>query len=574
MTTTILAPAAAVFTLTGLPADVFGSCSLQPPPPAPAPPAEDTIYTPVAPGISYEALPEIVVVDTSPDQMVGCIFDTADNAQSRLNALFPAAIAGDGVIERRNNDIWVYDGTVWNNVGPTPGPTILNVTSIVLPYNETAIYDARITLGTVVSKFDYALELLSEVEPLIVTLGVTAARVKLLLSEAGALTLTGQAAALLRRYRMVSAAGSFALTGFGAGSNRDVVSVAGAFTLEGQSADLTYTELLDPAAKVLFYTGNGSTGRTITGVGFEPGFVAIKGRNFAMPHAWHDLARGKNSAGYLWIRAGFAAAEQVPSTGSTVSSRGLLDFVSDGWTTNGSSNVNFSGANYMALCLKKGSAVSSNTNGSVTTQVTTESTVEYSAFTYTGVGSISQTIGHGLSGAPDLVFIKRRAGTTDSAWVGGAVLGTNAHLNFTTSALQVSSSDYYQGFSSTVISLGASLSQNNLTYAGWAFKAKSGSSNIGTYTGSGVSASTHAVTLGYTPQFLMLKNITSTSSDWFFFYRPTGGTGFATQLRFNTEAVEATSTTVQFTADGFSVGVTGPGNVSGGTTQALYWALR
>jgi len=173
MTTTILAPAAAVFTLTGSPADVFGSCSLQPPAPAPAPPLEDTIYTPVAPGISYEALPEIVVVDTSPDQMVGCILDTADNAQSRLNALFPDATAGDGVIERRNNDIWVYDGTIWNNVGPTPGPTIQNVTSIVLPYNETAIYDAQMRLGTVVSKFDYALELLTEVEPLTVTISAS-----------------------------------------------------------------------------------------------------------------------------------------------------------------------------------------------------------------------------------------------------------------------------------------------------------------------------------------------------------------------------------------------------------------
>jgi len=398
--------------------------------------------------------------------------------------------------------------------------------------------------------------------------------VKLLASDAGAFTLSGQTAALVRRYRMASAAGSFALSGFRAGSNRDFVSGAGDFVLQGQSAELTYTELLDPAATVLFYTGDGSTGRTITGAGFEPGFVAIKGRNFAMPHAWHDLARGKNSAGYLWIRAGFAAAEQVPDTGSTISTRGLLDFVSDGWTMNGSSTVNFSSANYMALCLKKGSAVSSNTNGSVTTQVTTEPTVEYSAFTYTGVGSTSQTIGHGLSGSPDLVFIKQRTGTTNSAWVGGAVLGSDAHLNFTTNALQVSSSAYYQAFSSTVISLGASLSQNNLTYAGWALKAQSGSSNIGTYTGSGVSGSTHSVTLGYTPQFLMLKNITSTSSDWFFFYRPTGGTGFATQLRFNTEGTEATSTTVQFTADGFSVGVTGPGNVSGGTTQALYWALR
>jgi len=269
MTTTILAPAAAVFTLTGLPADVFGSCSLQPPAPAPAPPAEDTIYTPVAPGISYEALPEIVVVDTSPDQMVGCIFDTADNAQSRLNALFPDAIAGDGVIERRNNDIWVFDGTVWNNVGPTPGPTIQNVTSIVLPYNETAIYDAQIRLGNVVSKFDYALELLTEVEPLVVTLGLTAARVKLLTSEASAVTLSGQAAGLLRRYRMVSSAGGFALNGFGAGSVRDYVigTNAGTFTATGQEAALVYERLPLIAEGGVFMLG-GENAALFKGIAF------------------------------------------------------------------------------------------------------------------------------------------------------------------------------------------------------------------------------------------------------------------------------------------------------------------
>jgi hypothetical protein len=280
MTTTILAPAAAVFTLTGLPADVFGSCSLQPPAPAPAPPLEDTIYTPVAPGISYEALPEIVVVDTSPDQIVGCILDTADNAQSRLNALFPDAIAGDGVIERRNNDIWVFDGTVWNNVGPTPGPTIQNLTSIVLPYNETAIYDAQIRLGNVVSKFDYALELLTEVDPLVVTLGVTAARVKLLLSEAGALTLSGQAAALLRLYRMASAAGSFALNGFSAGSVRDyaIGTNAGTFTATGQPAALVAERLpLIAEAGAFTLDGEDATLRAVQPLPAEVGTFTLEG---------------------------------------------------------------------------------------------------------------------------------------------------------------------------------------------------------------------------------------------------------------------------------------------------------
>ena len=174
---------------------------------------------------------------------------------------------------RVNGNQWAFDSSgivcstdalFWGAVGGTgtfwfpvaPGVTALPTTppivdgemaaaSVVLPYNETAIYDAQIRLGNVVTKFDYALELLSEVEPLRLRLGVTAARVKLLASAAGALTLSGQAAALLRRYRMVSEAGGFALSGFGAGSVRDYVigTNAGTFAFTGQEAALVFERL-------------------------------------------------------------------------------------------------------------------------------------------------------------------------------------------------------------------------------------------------------------------------------------------------------------------------------------------
>jgi hypothetical protein len=42
----------------------------------------------------------------------------------------------------------------------------MNATSVVPPYNETAVYDARVTVGTVVTKFNYALELLTELPAL------------------------------------------------------------------------------------------------------------------------------------------------------------------------------------------------------------------------------------------------------------------------------------------------------------------------------------------------------------------------------------------------------------------------
>jgi hypothetical protein len=624
MTTTILAPAAGVFTLTGLPADVFGSCSLQPPAPPPAPPVEDTIYTPVAPGISYEALPEVVVVDTSPDQIVGCILDTADNAQSRLNALFPDAIVGDGVIERRNNDIWVFDGTVWNNVGPTPGPTIQNVTSIVLPYNETAIYDARITLGTVVSKFDYALELLTEVDPLVVTLGVTAARVKLLLSEAGALTLSGQAAALVRRYRMVSSAGGFALTGFSAGSVRDyvigtnagtftatgqpaalvaerlpLIAEAGAFTLvgedaslrvvqsvrvevgaftltgqsaefvrnrvvaaeagslslSGQTADFSY---IQSQSALLLYTGNEST-LSVTGAGFTPGLVLLKRRNSASFHGWFDKVRGATR----YLRGSTANSEATSATT-------LTSFDSDGFSLGSSTTFNTSSATYIAHCLKEGGATADNTNGNVTTSVSANTDLEWSAFIYTGVGNTTKTVGHGLSGTPDLVIIKAR-NSAFNHWVGSPLFGTPKAYDFRSTSVTTTNA-VFQAFGDTTVTLDSSVMGNGFSYMGWAFKAKAGASDVALFTGDG--STTHAQTLGWQPRFILIKNTTTTEGSWFVFYRASGGTGYANFIDTRSSGAEAVSTTVQITSDGFSVDVGGPGNVSGGTTQALFWAVR
>jgi hypothetical protein len=209
---------------------------------------------------------------------------------------------------RVNGNQWAFDSSgivcstdalFWGAVGGTgtfwfpvaPGITTLPTTpaivdgamaaaSVVLPYNETAIYDAQIRLGTVVSKFDYALELLTELEPLVVTVGITAARVKLLTSEAGALTLSGQAAGLLRRYRMVSSAGGFAMSGFGAGSVRDYVigTNAGTFTATGQEAALVAERLpLIAEAGVFTLDGEDASLRAVQPLPADVGTFTLEG---------------------------------------------------------------------------------------------------------------------------------------------------------------------------------------------------------------------------------------------------------------------------------------------------------
>ena len=176
--TTIAAPLKNI-TLQALLPDVVRSCIVQQPSPPPdpgeeppAPVVTEGIYTPIAPGVVYANLPVLTVVDTSPDQIIGCIITTADNPQGRLNALFPSAINGDGVIERSTNDIWVYDGALWNNVGPTPGPTVVTAT-IIPPWNEISIYDATVRTRLLVESLPYSLAQLTIVPPISSVIGIT-----------------------------------------------------------------------------------------------------------------------------------------------------------------------------------------------------------------------------------------------------------------------------------------------------------------------------------------------------------------------------------------------------------------
>lgn len=118
-----------------------------------------SFWFPVAPGIT--TLPSTPsIVDTSPTEVIGSVETVGEDPQVFLGATFPAAVSGDGVQDQTSSSFWVYNGATWADVGPTPGPTIAP-TVLVPIYNETITYNSRIRLITSVSKFDYALSLLT-----------------------------------------------------------------------------------------------------------------------------------------------------------------------------------------------------------------------------------------------------------------------------------------------------------------------------------------------------------------------------------------------------------------------------
>jgi len=56
----------------------------------------------------------IITIGTVPN------VNSTGNPQTLLNTLFPSAIAGSAVTDQTLDELWVYDGTIWDNFGPVP----------------------------------------------------------------------------------------------------------------------------------------------------------------------------------------------------------------------------------------------------------------------------------------------------------------------------------------------------------------------------------------------------------------------------------------------------------------------
>lgn len=161
--TELLVPQTTIALQSSVP-EIVRSCLLTPP----TSPGEDQtdadVWLPVPPGVNGDSLPPPpTIIDTSPDEMVGCIESTGDNPQVRLSALFPSPSEGDGVIERLNNDIWVYRTDEWVNVGPNPGPTAV-IDNIIPFWNEKVAVIGLTRTFVSIKSLAYKLSLFTEID--------------------------------------------------------------------------------------------------------------------------------------------------------------------------------------------------------------------------------------------------------------------------------------------------------------------------------------------------------------------------------------------------------------------------
>jgi hypothetical protein len=300
----------------------------------------------------------------------------------------------------------------------------------------------------------------------------------------------------------------------------------------------------------VLYTGNSSS-RTITGVGFQPDFTWIKIRDAIDSHYLFDAVRGK---GTTYMKTLYSNATNAESPGNSTSlDVGVTDFASDGFTFgSGTLNGNQSPYTFVAWNWKANGAGSSNTAGSITSTVSANTTSGFSVVTYTGTGSGTATIGHGLGVAPSMIIVKFR--NTTSNWsIYHASVGNTKRLVFTTAA-EETGSGYWNNTTptSTVFTLGTDLNQS-YDFVAYCFAPVAGYSAFGSYTGNGSSDGPFVFT-GMRPAFVMLKNTTTAGNAWHMIDTARGTYNvYGPSLDANASSAEITYTICDLLSNGFKL---------------------
>ena len=252
------------------------------------------------------------------------------------------------------------------------------------------------------------------------------------------------------------------------------------------------------------YQGNASYGHSITGVGFQPDWVWIKRRDgSARNHELYDAVRGTDKAIY-------SSSNAVEATGVNL----LHSFDSDGFTVDDHAGINGNDS-FVSWNWKAGGSTSANTDGSINSTVSANTTAGFSIVSFTGTGS-NGTVGHGLGAVPKMIIQKNRSVSSAwSVWHNSFSGSQVIYLNETGAVGSNTSSWNSTVPTSSVFSVGTGSypngSGNNQIY--YVFSEVKGYSKFGSYTGNGNADGTFVYT-GFKPAMIIFK-LTSGSDNWY-----------------------------------------------------------
>lgn len=321
----------------------------------------------------------------------------------------------------------------------------------------------------------------------------------------------------------------------------------------------------------VLYTGSGGT-QNITNVGFAPDLVIIKKRGSSTnsQNNTQDTVRGIGSSGGAKIIYTDSSETEIVVADTT----NFASFNSDGFTVGGNTFYNGSTETYVSWNFKGGGAASSNTDGTITSQVSKNVAAGFSIATYTGNGTQNATIGHGLESAPDMVIIKSRTGN-DAWFVSHSSLSSNQFVELnTTGAATTNSALNHERLSTTFKTTGSSphdmINKSGADYVMYSFKNITGYQKFGTYEGNQTTGVDNQIDFGFAPRFVLIKNADSAGSQWMVF-DSVRTNGMALYLNSVSAEVDYTGD-LTLSSQGLRFGSTNI-NVNRSGDSYLYWAI-
>ncbi len=311
------------------------------------------------------------------------------------------------------------------------------------------------------------------------------------------------------------------------------------------------------------YTGTGTADNKITNnidLSTKGGMVWLKSRSGAYNNYLTTNATTTSSGGgTTWLYSNTTDA-LLGATGT-----GVCNFFTDGFDINPTGvGINGSGQNYSSWTFRKQPKF-------------------FDIVTYTGNGTSGRAISHSLGSTPGCIIIKRTNTTGNWATWHRSLTSLNYGLY-----LNTTDAEMFQGWFSNVdstsftISGSSDVNANGSTYVAYIYAHNAGGFGLtgtdnviscGSYTGNG-STTGPIITLGYEPQWLMIKRTSSTGS-WYIFDSMRGlrNSGGVWLLADTSDAENTSVNIISSLATGFQPVQTGTATNGSGDTY-IYIAIR
>jgi hypothetical protein len=327
---------------------------------------------------------------------------------------------------------------------------------------------------------------------------------------------------------------------------------------------------VDEVFSTFLYDGTGSAQTITNGIDLsgEGGLVWIKERTDNEGHRLIDTVRGNTKM----LRSDATGANYTIDGGfDNFTSTGFTLKADNGWS------INTSSEDYVSWTFRKAPKF-------------------FDVVTYTGngpTGSSSdtpQTISHNLGSIPALIIVKKTSGS--SQWLTfHRSIGSSKYLKLNATSAQTDSTDggawaTYDP-TSTDFKVGFQINDNGATYVAYLFAHNNNDGGFGpdgdqdiikcgSFTANSSGAGLVGPDLGFEPQWVLLKNATSTGSgNWWLFDSMRGFTatgGGTAYLQADTNGAEGTfgGATLNITSNGFTM----PSNAFADGQTFIYMAIR